>query len=58
MKKTKNEIPSNENVEVVMRKEMPYSEYLKLIKTMNKKGWIVQGYQLKYYAPTPLIKEI
>ena len=51
MKSKKEQIPLDEVIEVVMRKEMKYGDYLKLIHRQDKKGWKIQGYELKHYAP-------
>lgn len=49
--KYKYQLPETERIEVVLRKEMSYRQYKKLIPKALKKRWKIQGYQLGIYSP-------
>lgn len=37
-------------VEVVMKKQMRYGDYLQVIENAKRKGWDISSYQLGYHA--------
>lgn len=37
-------------VEVVMKKEMRHSEYLKMVSAAEQKGWSVKAYEIGFYS--------
>ena len=40
----------DQTVEVVMKKQMKHSEYLKMVRTAEQKGWYVRAYQIGFYS--------
>lgn len=41
---------NDQMIEVVMKKQMRHSEYLKMVKTAEQKGWFVRAYQIGFYS--------
>ena len=37
-------------IEVVMKKQMKHSEYLKMVRVAEQKGWFVRSYQIGFYS--------
>lgn len=50
-------ISDDQSVEVVMRKEMPMSEYKRIYQQSIKKGWKIQAYQLGRFSE-PMNKKV
>ena len=40
----------DQTVEVVMKKQMKHSEYLKMVRVAEQKGWFVRAYQIGFYS--------
>lgn len=47
-KAKKHQLPPKTIIEVVMIKEMTYSEYKKIYHQAKNKGWKIQGYQIGF----------
>lgn len=56
MAKKTNLLRPNEEIEVVMKKNMTYQEYLDMFQQAKKKGWEVQGYQIGFFSEGIKIK--
>lgn len=37
-------------IEVVMKKKMLHSEYLKMVRAAEQKGWYVRAYQIGFHS--------
>ena len=48
--KKNNLLHESTQIEVVLRKEMTYGEYLNIITSTRNKGWNIQAYQTGYYS--------
>lgn len=46
MAKKYNQLHDTEIVEVVIKKNIPYKEYLKIINSTKERGWHIQAYQI------------
>jgi len=40
----------DQTVEVVMKKQMKHSEYLKMVRVAEQKGWFVRAYQIGFHS--------
>lgn len=40
-----------EEVEVILRKKMTYSDYKRIIQQSKDKGWDIKAYQIGFYSP-------
>jgi len=43
-------LPESEIVEVVIKKKIPYKEYLKIIDNTKQRGWKIQAYQVGRFS--------
>lgn len=46
----KNNTYTDLEIEVVMKKKMRHSEYLKMVSTAEQKGWSVKAYEIGFYS--------
>lgn len=44
------QIIDDQIIEVVMKKQMKHSEYLKMVKVAEQKGWFVRAYQIGFHS--------
>ena len=49
-KKTQSHFPENTKIEVVMKKQMTFSEYEKMRIQAKEKGWTISAYQIGFFS--------